>query len=100
MKRLVVCLLALMVGSPLVFLGCRSGILSQGDHPAGAALPTLQHAEALSKHYVQLAFTEPVGDEGEVSSTYKITAPDSTPLEVESARVIGDGTLVILTTGP
>lgn len=96
-----ICLLLVVIASPWVFLGCNSGILTDEDAPAGAPLSTILRAEALSQHYVQLVFREPVdGDSAEDALTYKITAPDSTSLRIDSARVIGDGTRVILTTDP
>ena len=96
-----ICLLLVVIASSWVFLGCNSGILTDEDAPAGAPLSTILRAEALSQHYVQLVFREPVdGDSAEDALTYKITAPDSTSLRIDSARVLGDGTRVILTTDP
>jgi hypothetical protein len=68
------------------------------NQPSPADLPRVLGALALSNHYVEVTFTEPVGAAGENVGNFLIIDQDGNRLGVTSAQVVGDGDTVRLTT--
>ncbi len=93
---LVLMLLVAALALPIAASSC-------GSDPAGRALPgrgvpAFVDATALSKHYIGVTFSKPMGEEAERPEAYLITAPDSSRLRVHAARLSPDRTQVLLTT--
>lgn len=68
------------------------------EETVGAKLPAIAGAKALSRHYIEVTFSEPVGEEAEDPNTYLITTPDSSRLPVRAANRSQDRIRVLLTT--
>ncbi len=96
-KHHVILLLAVVALHALT-AGCDNDFGILGDRPAGAALPVLTRAKALSNHYVEVIFSGPASDVAELPSTYVITGPDERQLQVVDARLDEGRTKAVLTT--
>ncbi len=94
MRRDLIILLSLAAALPIWASSC-GRIL---DQIAGAKLPNVAGARALSKHYVEVTFSKPASKEAEDPDGYVITAADSSRLNVRAANLSQDRTSVLLTT--
>jgi len=104
MKRIDFLALCAGLGAAVLFLGGCGGELTPGDDDASQDVSTepvlkVEQAVAVSRHYVEVIFSRSVGPEAAVTGYYSITDPDARVLPVLSARIMGDGTRVLLTTG-
>jgi|GEM_PF-5706151 len=104
MKRIDFLALCAGLGAAVLFLGGCGGELTPGDDDTSQDVSTepvlkVEQAVAVSRHYVEVIFSRSVGPEAAVTGYYSITDPDARVLPVLSARIMGDGTRVLLTTG-
>lgn len=83
----------------VLVIGCSGDSPSTDTQTVQTSTPNLLGATALSNHYVEVMFSEPVDEEGAVAENYHITGPDGTPLSVEAVTLHPDRTRVTLTTG-
>lgn len=68
------------------------------DSTAGRNLPKPINARALSRHYVEVSFPGALSATAEVAGRYMIADSNGAVLPIESARIMEDGSTVLLTT--
>ncbi|MHC4696005.1 MAG: hypothetical protein ACYTFA_04600, partial [Planctomycetota bacterium] len=79
----------------MIVAGC--GNQQLGSDASGRSIPKLASAKALSRHYVDVVFTGPVGAADAIAGNYTITALDGAELSVRNAE-LQDDNQVLLTT--
>ncbi len=82
------CGLALALGLAALVTGCDSPL---ADLSAGAQVPSVAGAKAVSKHYIELALSHPAVSGSVELDAYCITSEDGSFLAIESGTVKGDG---------
>ena len=85
----------LSVTVPMLVTACG---IDPTNGPAGAPLPSIAEANALSNHYVEVTFSRKAFDAAEDPENYVITAPDARRLSVRSADLSADRMKAVLTT--
>ncbi len=77
---------------------CCASSCTELDSTAGRNLPKPINARALSRHYVEVSFPGELSSTAEVAGRYMIADSNGAVLPIESARIMEDGSTVLLTT--